>query len=628
MAPEVACAAILVTGAGSDDVNGLYVPTGRKWHEAEIFENDKLCMLSREPHKSQKTGLTSYGWILGQDRKPMYAVQSEEILPPKSGWKKFTGQVPIPAVDPSDSLKAAAETAALAFKDQGNALFTARSYKEAATKWSRALSTLEKYCSDSQVRATLYANRAESNIRMECWEEALLDCEAALVTKPSHDKALLRAAVALRGLKRYGDAIAMVQRCLELEPSHYDAKVLMQDLDRLVTSEQPEGRRAVASKPQRLRGDANVSPRDAKDVNHQKGLEAFEGYSQMREKSTEEVPISELPYHKMGLPQEQLDLMDSFFRELRANKKQQAKSQRQELAEYELVKNEYRERALEDQALGRAPTPMLESYEEAPALKDDELPLTLTAPKKPVETDNIQISADEKKEIDDLFANFKPASKSLGPSGRRSRFQQIIHEEEEEASAAEIRAMEELKKLQRTRRGEPTRFEQAAGELYCWWSLPAGISARDIKVSGSGGEWLTVSVRDVPIFDRQLFHQIKGDDIIWSLDAGELSLTLTKRERSKLWDQLGSVSEMQRDASGRVIPSTIPEPMSINDRLAKFRQMVTGDDGEEPRYEDLNDQSRQLVDALRRFEHARATGDQNALALAEHDLEELGRVVV
>ena len=307
-------------------------------------------------------------------------------------------------------------------------------------------------------------------------------------------------------------------------------------------------------------------------MNHQKGLEAFEGYSQMRENSTEEVPISDLPYHKMGLPQEQLDLMDSFFRELRANKKQQAKSQRQELAEYELVKNEYRERALEDQALGRAPTPMLESYEEAPALKDDELPLTLTAPKKPVETDNIQISADEKKEIDDLFANFKPkASKSLGPSGRRSRFQQIIHEEEEEASVAEIRAMEELKKLQRTRRGEPTRFEQAAGELYCWWSLPAGISAKDIKVSGSGGEWLTVSVRDVPIFDRQLFHQIKGDDIIWSLDAGELSLTLTKRERSKLWDQLGSVSEMQRDASGKVIPSTIPEPMSINDRLAKFR---------------------------------------------------------
>lgn len=143
---------VLVTGAGSDDVNGLYIPTGRQWHEAEVYENDKLCMLSREPHKSQKTGLTSYGWILGQDRKPMYAVQSDEMVPPKSGWKKFSGQLPIPAVEASEkSLKTAAETVALAFKDQGNALFASRAYREAAGRWSRALSTLEKYCSDSQV---------------------------------------------------------------------------------------------------------------------------------------------------------------------------------------------------------------------------------------------------------------------------------------------------------------------------------------------------------------------------------------------------------------------------------------------------------------------------------------------
>ena len=430
-------------------------------------------------------------------------------------------------------------------------------------------------------------------------------------------------------LPRYGDAIGMVQRCLDLDPSHYDAKILMQDLDRLVATEQsPPGPVAVASRGHlaQASGSARRVEFSATDVNH-KGLEAFQGYSDLREKkSNEQVPISELPYHKMGLPQEQLDLMDNFFRELRANKKQQTKSQRQELAEYELVKNEYRERALEDRALGKtaAPPEMPQAYE---ALKDDELPLTLIAPKKAAETDQVRISSDEKKEIDDLFANFKPKTTNSGGNSRRSRFQQVIYEEEEEAKVAEIQAMEGLKKLQSTRRGEPTRFEQAAGELYCWWSLPAGIQAKDIQVSSSG-EWLTVSVRDLRIFDRQLFHQIKVDDIIWSLDAGELSLTLTKRERSKLWDQLGSVSEMQRDATGRVIPSTIPEVMSAQDRLEKFRQMVNGDDGEQPRYEDLNDQSKQLVDAMRRFEHARATGDQNALALAEHDLEELGRVVV
>lgn len=348
----------------------------------------------------------------------------------------------------------------------------------------------------------------------------------------------------------------------------------------------------------------------------------------MRESSGERLPISELPYHKMGLPQEQLDLMDNFFKELRANKKQQALSQKKEMAEYELVKNEYRERALEDEALGKEnPMKMLQSAkaEEPKALKDDDLPsLVLTAPKK-VSADKEILSSEDKKEIDELFINFKPKSSSE----RRSRLQQIIHEEEEDAKGAESRTLQELCRLKNTRRGEPTRFEQAAGELYCWWSLPPGIVAKDIRVQTSnGGESLCVQVRDVLIFDRQLFHPIKGDDIIWSLDAGELSLTLTKRERSKLWDQLGVVSEMQRDAQGRVIESTIPEPMSINDRLDKFRQMVTGDDGQQPRYEELDDRSKQLVDAMRRFEHARATGDQNALSLAEHDLEELGRVVV
>ena len=640
MAPGGQCAAVLVTGGGSEDVNGLYVPTGRSWHDAEVFENDRHCMLSREPHKSQRTGLTSFGWILGQDRKPMYAVQSEETLPPKSGWKKFTGQGPIPAVDLSYSLESAAEAAALALKEQGNAFFSARSYKEAVGNWSRALSTLEKYANeDSPIKATLYANRAEARIRLERWEEALLDCEAALAHKPTHDKALLRAAVALRGLKRYQDAMAMVQRCLDIDPGHFEAKRLLQDIDQLVEAEQRQlhsKTRASREKPAeaatKLRGDADLSsiPRafDAKDINNKNGFQAFEGYSQMRESSGERLPISELPYHKMGLPQEQLDLMDNFFKELRANKKQQALSQKKEMAEYELVKNEYRERALEDEALGKEnPMKMLQSAkaEEPKALKDDDLPsLVLTAPKK-VSADKEILSSEDKKEIDELFINFKPKSSSE----RRSRLQQIIHEEEEDAKGAESRTLQELCRLKNTRRGEPTRFEQAAGELYCWWSLPPGIVAKDIRVQTSnGGESLCVQVRDVLIFDRQLFHPIKGDDIIWSLDAGELSLTLTKRERSKLWDQLGVVSEMQRDAQGRVIESTIPEPMSINDRLDKFRQMVTGDDGQQPRYEELDDRSKQLVDAMRRFEHARATGDQNALSLAEHDLEELGRVVV
>lgn len=59
---------------------------------------------------------------------------------------------------------------------------------------------------------------------------------------------------------RYGDAIGMVQRCLELEPSHYDAKMLMQDLDRLVTSEQPSGHGAMGSWWMVMTGDETMGP--------------------------------------------------------------------------------------------------------------------------------------------------------------------------------------------------------------------------------------------------------------------------------------------------------------------------------------------------------------------------------
>ena len=326
----------------------------------------------------------------------MYAVQCEELQPPREGWKKFCGEQPVPEVQVASSLEAAAEAAAMAWKDQGNAFFTARCYPEALERWSRALSTLEKYASGSALRVTLYANRAEAQLRLERWEEALLDSEAALAQRPTHEKALLRSAVALRALKRYGEAIQVVQRCLDTDPQHYEAKNLMQDLDQLVEVEQ---RRSKLSK-------SNLEGKKT-------GLQAFEGYSRERESSSDVTPISELPYHKMGLPQEQLELMDNFFKDLRANKKREALSQKKELLEYELVKNEYRERAMEEQALGK---PMLEPPVEPKALKE-EPSLVITKPKQTVTE---VLTEEDRREIDELFSDFPP----------RSPLERVIQEED------------------------------------------------------------------------------------------------------------------------------------------------------------------------------------------------------
>jgi len=69
-----------------------------------------------------------------------------------------------------------------------------------------------------------------------------------------------------------------------------------------------------------------------------------------------------------------------------------------------------------------------------------------------------------------------------------------LAEEEAEKQQIEERFLADINLLKLTRRGEPTRFEQAAGEVYAWWALPAEIKAQDIKVKALyGGTKLTVT---------------------------------------------------------------------------------------------------------------------------------------
>merc|ERR1712137_178593 len=97
--------------------------------------------------------------------------------------------------------------------------------------------------------------------------------------------------------------------------------------------------------------------------------------------------------------------------------------------------------------------------------------------------------------------------------------------------------------------------------------------------------------------------------MVWTLDSGELHVTLTKAERHQLWEQFAVVPEVQRDERGEVIPETVPAALSSRDRMERFQEMVRGDDGHQACYDDLDSKSKQLVDAMRKFEHARATGD-------------------
>lgn len=410
--------AVCISGAGSADANGLYYATGKTWHNATVYENDKKCLLSREPHRNAKTGETSYGWIIGQDRKPLYAVQTAALDPPTKGWKKFTGLLPLPEImGPVDS-SAASVAAATSLKECGKVLFTANRYDESEMVFSRALDV--PGLSDTMA-ATLLSNRAETRLRLSKWEAAMGDAEAALVKKPNHDKAMLRAAVAARELKMYNKAYDLAKRCHQIHPKVTEAMTLMLDLEYLiedVLASQPDMARVARAKLQE--SVQLASGKSAKDFNNMNGLKAFAGYGDKREALAEKEqppPLSTLPYHNIGLPEDQVMTMDRFFQEQRDKKDEEKRNKKTEKKNYEKLKSEYKAQAMMDVKEGRmAPLEAIftakPAAEAAPAAETTEVvsgvpALTMPSGERP------SLSTGDMADIDDMFSGIPTKSKPL-----------------------------------------------------------------------------------------------------------------------------------------------------------------------------------------------------------------------
>lgn len=103
----VAAEALLVRGAGSKEADGVYKVTAREYCGAAVYEHSACgadLRITREPHKSAKTGQTKHGWLLGCRGEPLYGAPTESTLVPSTGWKKFGGKAPVPSVSAYASL--------------------------------------------------------------------------------------------------------------------------------------------------------------------------------------------------------------------------------------------------------------------------------------------------------------------------------------------------------------------------------------------------------------------------------------------------------------------------------------------------------------------------------------------
>ncbi len=99
-------------------------------------------------------------------------------------------------------------------KEKGNEAFKAKEYKEAIVYYTRSL----ELCED----ATVFANRAATDIKLMKWTEAEVDCDACLRLQPGNLKALFRRGVARIALGRCEEAVADLEEVALARSSHAD----------------------------------------------------------------------------------------------------------------------------------------------------------------------------------------------------------------------------------------------------------------------------------------------------------------------------------------------------------------------------------------------------------------------
>jgi len=107
----------------------------------------------------------------------------------------------------------------LDLKSEGNELFSANNLSLSIEFYTHGLKLAKRMNDENEqveneVISTLLSNRAACYLKIQMWKEGLLDCDNALKLCLANVKAGYRKSIALRGLKRYDDALIAAQNGL------------------------------------------------------------------------------------------------------------------------------------------------------------------------------------------------------------------------------------------------------------------------------------------------------------------------------------------------------------------------------------------------------------------------------
>eukprot|EP00667_Euglena_gracilis_P010401 EG_transcript_10576 len=147
-------------------------------------------------------------------------------------------------------------------------------------------------------------------------------------------------------------------------------------------------------------------------------------------------------------------------------------------------------------------------------------------------------------------------------------------------------------------------WRQTDEEVFVQFPLPAGCDHRTLAVEFRPQHLRVRWPGHPPLMDRPLLFPIKVSESLWSVCSGRLEITLTKREKCKVWCSV-------------IVDGPDVDPQSA------LVEMIHDPDAEKCSYADLGPQGQEAVDAMRRYEAAKAQNDAAAIARAEFELQQM-----
>uniref|UniRef100_A0A452RD19 Tetratricopeptide repeat domain 4 n=1 Tax=Ursus americanus TaxID=9643 RepID=A0A452RD19_URSAM len=156
------------------------------------------------------------------------------------------------------------EEQAKTYKDEGNDYFKEKDYKKAVISYTEGL---KKKCTDPDLNAVLYTNRAAAQYYLGNFRSALNDVTAARKLKPCHLKAIVRGALCHLELKNFAEAVNWCDEGLQIDAREKKLLEMRAKADKLKRTEQRDIRKAkLKEKKEQNRNEALLQAIKARNI--------------------------------------------------------------------------------------------------------------------------------------------------------------------------------------------------------------------------------------------------------------------------------------------------------------------------------------------------------------------------